>query len=65
MTLIVPTAYRRNYFRERNWKRIQATLSDAAEVNLTCLRCFRPATVGARCDECRELRKVKNAGRKR
>lgn len=65
MTLIVPTAYRRNAFRERNQKRIQAAPSDAAEVSLTCLRCFRLATVGTRCDQCRDLRKAKNAGRKR
>jgi hypothetical protein len=64
MTLIVPTAYRRNFFRERNEK-LNATASDAAEVALTCLRCFKAATVGTRCDDCRMARVKSNVGRKR
>lgn len=64
MTLIVPTAYRRNFFQERNEK-LNATASDAAEVTLTCLRCFRPASIGTRCDDCRTARVKANVGRKR
>ena len=64
MTLIVPTNYRRSAFRERNQQMAQSA-SDGQEVQLTCLRCFRLATVGSRCDECRLKRETQNKGRKR
>jgi thymidine kinase len=64
MTLIVPTNYRRSSFREAN-QRKQEAASDAQEITLTCLRCFRPASVGQRCDDCRAHRAEKNQGRKR
>ncbi len=64
MTLIVPTNYRRSAFRERN--QMLAQEPDLPEdQKLTCLRCFRPATIGNRCDECRAHRAEKNKGRKR
>jgi hypothetical protein len=64
MTLIVPTNYRRVNFRERNRTRLEQA-SDGQEVELTCLRCFRPALQGQRCDSCRAKREAANKGRKR
>lgn len=64
MTLIVPTNYRRNAFRERNQKLVEQA-GDAQEVVLTCLRCFRQASQGTRCDDCRARREEENKSRKR
>jgi len=64
MTLIVPTAYRRNGWREHNRLKMEQA-GDAQEVILKCLRCFQPATRGQRCDGCRAKRETGNMGRKR
>lgn len=64
MTLIVPTAYRRNFIRQQNEQKL-AQASDAQEVELKCLRCFRRADIAARCNDCRAKRTEGNKGRKR
>ena len=60
MTLALPTRYRRDGLRYEYQR-----AGDAQEITIKCLRCFNPATVGLRCDRCREHRKQANKGRKR
>jgi thymidine kinase len=64
MTQIVPTNYRRVAFRDRNREALERA-TDAQEVTLVCLRCFRPSIRSQRCDDCRTARETANKMRKR